>query len=75
MKLTNKTSQAITNLQGNPNFRIFVDGLTEYLTAVRDECCSAEGNTVYRAQGKHIALREVLKAIEQAPDTLEKFKT
>lgn len=74
-KLDVKTAQALTNLRANADFGQVLDWLTEQELKETDNCVSHEGTTLFRAQGAVTALRNVRKAYDEAPQTLEKFRS
>jgi len=75
VKLNDKQAQAITNLRGNSNFRVFVEMLN---TMIGEELHKGLSYTellhVGRGQGRGVLLTELVEAIETAPDTLQRLK-
>ena len=74
LKLTAKTAQALTNLRGNRDFDVFLEGVKEYEAEQVQLCVGSEGNNLYRAQGAVKAIQSLQQAFAEAPVTLEKFK-
>ncbi len=74
MKHTKESAQALTNLRGNPEFNHVLKWLKENREKARDVCCTADGPTLFRAQGEANALDAFIKSFEKAPATTEKFK-
>lgn len=77
MKLTlnERASEALSRLRGNQDFTHILDWLAEIDKQRSDALLSMDSPTaVYREQGFIRALRELVKANTEAPETLERFK-
>ena len=74
MKLTPQLSQALTNLRGNADFKVFMEGLKEYEADRQKACVDNDGLPLYRAQGAAKTLQSLQQWFADAPSTLEKFK-
>ena len=74
-KLTPKVAQAFTSLRVSRDFAIILEWLSEHRTQYRDECCIAEGNKLYRSQGKAEAIDSILAGNKEAPEVMEKVRT
>lgn len=75
VKLTSKAAQALTNLRGSPDFGDFLKWVEEYRQKESGNCEEAEGVILHRAQGSTKALRRLIEAYAEAPETLEKLKS
>ncbi len=75
MKLTPEIAQALTNLRGNGDFKVFLEGAKEYESNEKQNCVDREGPNLFRSQGAVKALQSLLSAFDNAPNALEKFKT
>lgn len=75
MKLNEKTAQALTNLRGNRDFEVFLEGVKEYEANRQQACVDNDGTPLYRAQGEVKALQSLQKAFAEAPATLIKIKS
>jgi len=74
VKLTPQLSQALTNLRGNADFKVFLEGLKEYEADRKQACVENDGLPLYRAQGAVKTLQFLQQWFVDAPSTLEKFK-
>lgn len=74
MKLTPQLAQALTNLRGNRDFKIVLEGLEEHTKEESVRCEEGDGPVLYRAQGAVKALKWWTGTFDEAPVTLEKFK-
>lgn len=75
MKLTASLAQALTNLRGNKDFAVVMEGLHEHTLEELIRCTDGDGPVLYRAQGATKALKWWTDTFQSAPVTLEKFKT
>lgn len=75
MKLSPALAQALTNLRGNADFKVFWEGVKEYESDRTKACIDGEGAVQLRASGAVKALQALQDAFNNAPTTLEKFKT
>lgn len=74
LKLDKHTAQALTNLRVNSDFKQVLAWLEGHQNKFLDECATAEGNPLYRAQGKVFVSHGLFEAFVQAPEVTEKFK-
>lgn len=75
MKLDLPLAQALTNLRGSPDFKVFVSALQDMSEAELQKSLSQTDLLfVGRAQGRAMILQEVLLAVSKAPETLVKLK-
>lgn len=74
MKLNDRASQALTNLRINEDFVVFLEWLKENRVKELETCSNAEGNNLFRAQGRAKILGEIQAAFDAAPPTLMKFR-
>lgn len=75
MKLTDKAAQALTNLRGSPDFRVYLEWLQDHRTKFAEECCTLPPEKVVRSQGRVEVVDGILKAYGEAPVVTEKFKS
>lgn len=75
MKLNPQLAQALTNLRGNADFKVFLEGVKEYEVESQQACVTNDGLPLYRAQGATKALQFLQQMFAEAPVTLEKFKS
>lgn len=75
MKPTAQLVQALTNLRGNKDFAVVMEGFHEHTTEELTRCTDGDGPVLYRAQGATKALKWWLDTFQSAPMTLEKFKS
>jgi hypothetical protein len=75
VKLTAQLAQALTNLRGNRDFEVFLEGVKEDEREFLQRCADGDGTALYRAQGGAKALQTLLANFTAAPQTLEKHKT
>ncbi len=75
MKLTDpKLAQALTNLRGSPDFRVYMEALKEDEREEATRSLKLEGALCHRAQGAALKLQELAKVFEDAPTALGKLK-
>lgn len=75
MKLNDpKLVQALTNLRGSSDFRVFLEALKEDGSEEANRSLKLEGAACHRAQGAALKVQEILKLNAEAPETLVKFK-
>lgn len=74
MKLSPQLAQALTNLRGNKDFAVVMEGLHEHTLEELTRCTDGDGPVLYRAQGATKALKWWTDSFQSAPVTLEKFK-
>lgn len=74
VKLNPQLSQALTNLRGNRDFVVVLEGLKEHIREETDRCVEAEGNVQQKAAGAVKALRTWFEMFNDAPKVLEKYK-
>ena len=74
LKLDKQTAQALTNLRGSPDFKQVLTWLEGHCEKFVDECCTTDGSTLHRAQGKVFVVHGINEAFKAAPETTEKFK-
>lgn len=73
MKLTPKLAQALTNLRGNRDFAVVLEGLHEHALEELTRCTDGDGTPLYRAQGATKALKWWTDSFRDAPTQLDKF--
>jgi len=74
MKLTPKLAEALVRLRHLPEFKTFMESVREYEQgAMNTAATSGKLIQVRRAQGEFTAYRAILRAVDEAPATLEKF--
>jgi hypothetical protein len=74
VKPTKELTQALTNLRGNSDFKVFVEAIQEDMLNAVKLSLRSEGAPCHRAQGEALYCEAVLETIRTAPDTLIKFK-
>jgi len=74
LKLDKQAAQALTNLRVNPDFKQVLTWLEGHRSKFFEECSTAEGRPLYRAQGKVFVVNGIFEAFGSAPETTEKFK-
>jgi len=74
VKLSSQLAQALTNLRGNRDFAVVLEGLYEHTLEELTRCTDGDGPVLYRAQGATKALKWWTESYQSAPTTLEKFK-
>lgn len=75
MKLTQQSAQALANLRGHPDFVVFLQWLVENRNKCADECCMTPPDKVQKPQGKVEIIDDIFRAVREAPQVTEKFKT
>lgn len=74
MKLNDlKFAQALTNLRGNSDFRVFMEALQEDTRVETTRSLKLEGAPCHRAQGAALKLQEIVDAFAGAPEALGKI--
>jgi hypothetical protein len=68
-----KLAQALTNLRGNSDFRVFMEALKEDARAETTRSLKLEGAPCHRAQGAALKLLEIEEGFAAAPDALVKI--
>lgn len=74
MKTTPALAQALTNLRGNRDFAVVLEGLKEHEREETQRCVDGEGSVQLRASGAVKALKLWQDLFTTAPKDLEKFK-
>lgn len=74
LKIDQKLAEALSNLRGNRDFTILLDGLKEHEREETKRCVELEGNALHRAQGAVKTLQWWQEAFTTAPTVLEKLK-
>ena len=74
MKTTPALAQALTNLRGNRDFAVVLEGLKEHVKEETKRCVDGEGSIQLRASGAVKALQKWQELFDSAPKDLEKFK-
>lgn len=75
MKLTASLAQALTNLRGNRDFAVVMEGLAEHKAEETQRCVDHEGATQLRASGAVKTIQQWQDFLRDAPATLEKLKS
>lgn len=73
LKLDKQTAQSLSNLRGSSDFKQVMDWLDGHREKFLDECCTTEGITLHRAQGKVFVVDGLKEAYRAAPETMDKF--
>lgn len=66
--------ESALRIRHDPAFAPFLEWLKERREQARNECESQLAEALLRAQGRALALKEVLNFIETAPSVLEKLR-
>ena len=74
MNTTPALAQALTNLRGNRDFAVVLEGLKEHEREETKRCVDGEGSVQLRASGAVKALQFWQNLFTSAPKDLEKFK-
>jgi hypothetical protein len=74
MKLNQHTAQALSNLRTNNDFIVFLNALGGYSGELMNKLVFSSRENLSTAQGKAQCIAEIVKAIDNAPKTLEAFK-
>ena len=75
MKLNEHTAQAIVNLLENHDFKLYMQALGDYGEKSMQNLVFSPADELALRQGKVQAITEVMKALDNAQQTAQNFKT